>query len=113
MRWLVSRGTLFLPASTTLSFLIAPGTFFSAVDSEPRLGDGGAELVFTKRCSWGSYTIEESRPKETARAPPLPSRIVREVRTGAVVATRPPSSEFRGGDFTVSHFCPAIADKIG
>lgn len=47
------------------------------------------------------------------RVPPLPSRIVRDVRTGAVVATRLLVNAPRGGDFTVSHFCPPAAVSVG
>ncbi len=47
------------------------------------------------------------------RVLPLPSRIVRDVRTGAVVATRLLANASRGGDFTVSHFCPPAADTTG
>src|SRR5260370_8034585 len=73
--------------------------------------DGGAASVFTKRCSRGSYTMEESWLRETTRVPPLPPRIVRDVRTGAAVAARPLVTASRGGDFTPSHFVPPAAVK--
>jgi hypothetical protein len=48
--------------------------------------------------------MEELELCETMRAPLLPSRIVRDERAGAVVATRPLLSASRGGDFKASHF---------
>src|SRR6476646_9556068 len=103
-RMLVPRGGVFLPPSIFRSFFTAPGIFLSGSTAVLPPAVGGAEFVFTKRCSPGSYTIEELAPCETMRAPPLPSRIVRDVRTGGVVATRPLLSASRGGDFKVSHF---------
>jgi hypothetical protein len=108
-RTVVPAGGLFLGASTMRSFLRPPGAFFPETASASR-GEDGAAFVFTKRCSFASYTIEESWLRE--RVPPLPSRIVREVRTGAVAATRPLASASRGGDFRVSHFWPAAADSV-
>lgn len=59
--------------------------------------------------------MEELPLRETMRVPPFPSRIEREVRVGAVAATRPLLMASRGGDFTVCHCCPcpAAADKSG
>lgn len=85
------------------SFLALPSPFFSAGASVSR-EEGVTALLLTKRRSRGSYVMEESWLRETMRVPLLPSISVREARTGAVVAARPPLSASRGGDFTVSHF---------
>jgi hypothetical protein len=68
--------------------------------------ESAGEFAFTKRCSRGSYAIEESLPSETARTPELPSTTVLETRAGGPVAGRLPLRASRGGDFNVSHFCP-------
>jgi len=107
----VAGGKLFLESSSRCSLRLTLGAFFPEMAVVSR-EEGGAAFVFTKRCSFGSYTIEESWLRETTRVPPLPSRVVREVRTGAVVAARPLASASRGGDFRVSHFWPAAADRV-
>ena len=103
---LVPRGGVFLPTAIVRSLFTPPGVFLSESTAVLPPAVGGAEFVFTKRCSRGSYTMEELALCESMRAPLplLPSRIEREVRTGAVVATRPLVSASRGGDFKVSHF---------
>jgi len=68
--------------------------------------------AFTKRCSRGSYVMEESLFKETTWTPDPPSITVRETRAGGVVATRLLLSASRGADFKVSHFCPCSAAAI-
>jgi len=81
------------PCSTRISF--------SFMDDE-----AAGEFVFTKRCSLGSYAMEESLPREPVLVPDLLSTTVLETRVGGAVATRPPLRLSRGGDFNTSHFCP-------
>ena len=68
------------------------------------LADAEELLAFTKRCSLGSYAIEESLLRESTRVPEGPSRTVLETRTGGAVGTELLLSASRGGDFKVSHF---------
>ena len=91
------------PFSTRISLL-------RAVD-EAGGEEAADEFVFTKRCSRGSYAMEESLPSETARTPELASTTVLETRAGGAVATRLPLSAPRGGDFNVSHFCPGATGR--
>lgn len=44
--------------------------------------------LLTKRCSRGSYEIDESRPSVTTRLPEAPATIVRDTRAGGALAAR-------------------------
>lgn len=86
-----------MAAPAALSFPVR--VTFSLVDAE-----AGDLFAFTKRCSLGSYAMEESLLRETTRVPEEPSTTVLEMRTGGVVRTELLLSASRGGDFKVSHF---------
>lgn len=106
-----SRDGLFLSASTARPFRIAPREFFSESTSPPPFEESGAEFVFTKRCWSGSKAMADSRPGERIRAVLFPSRMEREVRSGAVVARRLALKASRGENFKVSHFSPSAAER--
>jgi hypothetical protein len=72
----------------------------------------GSFALFTKRCSRGSYAIEELRSNVTTRVPALPCKTVRETRVGAAEAlTALAVNASRGGVFSVFQlaFVAAIA----
>lgn len=83
-----------------------PGGFSFPVRVSFSPDEAEALFAFTKRCSLGSYTMEESLFRETTRVPERPSRTVLETRTGGVAGTTLLLSVSRGGDFKVSHFWP-------
>lgn len=93
---------------TTIRVEVAPEVRPSSTPvSFPFMEDEATgEFVFTKRCSRGSYAMEESLPSDTPGTPDLLSTTVLEKPAGGPVATRPLLRPSRGDDFNACHFCP-------
>lgn len=61
---------------------------WTRISFSPNEAEGGALLLFTKRCSFASYTMEESLLTETTRVPAGPWSTVLVTRDGGVVGWR-------------------------
>jgi len=98
-----------LPASVTpRSFPAVPaGPLAAPISFAFAAANSAAEtFAFTKRCSRGSYAMEDSLLRETTRTPESPCSTVLETRAGGGAGDKLLPKASRGADFTACHLAP-------
>jgi hypothetical protein len=111
LRAVVAAGTAAGLRALALLGAAAVCSPWTRVSFSPNEADGGALLLFTKRCSFGSYAMEESLLMETTRVPEAPSSTVLETRTGGATGCAWLVKASLGAVFKVSHLCPTAAES--
>jgi len=99
-----------IPAFPMREFSMAPACVLS-VRASARFSvmvSCGAEFVLTKRCSRGSYAMEESLLNVTTRDAVLPANTVRDMRAGAAETATLLVNASRGGCLRTFQFVPVI-----